>query len=87
MHRFSFKNLYLYGISAIALIMAIVGVMHLASHIVNLLIPYNYPSTDLQSQVSMKITDKRGIVISIVQIIVAAPIYLYHWRQARRSED
>lgn len=54
---------------------------------VNLLIPYNYPSTDLQSQVSMKITDKRGIVISIVQIIVAVPIYLYHWRQARRSED
>lgn len=87
--RFSFKQLYLYGISAVGLIIGIIGVLQLGQHIVNLLLPDVPPPASPGSPgvpVS-NLYDKRGIINSIVQILVAVPVYLYHWRQARRSES
>ena len=87
MNRFSFKNLYLYGICAITLIMAIIGVLQLGNHIVNLLIPYHYSATPSSPpDATFGVEDQRGIVYSLIQIAVAVPIYMYHWKLARRTE-
>lgn len=86
-NRFSFRNLYLYGICTITLLMALYGLIQLVQHIVNLVIPESLPANMPDSPVNQSAFDKRGIVNNIAQIVITVPVYLYHWRQARRFEQ
>ncbi|GGJ07753.1 hypothetical protein GCM10010885_16050 [Alicyclobacillus cellulosilyticus] len=80
MNRFSFKHLYLYVICAVTLLIGIFSVFGLTQHIVNLAFP------DASQPPTGNLYEQRGIVQNLVQIAVVTPIYLYHWKWARRSD-
>lgn len=81
MTRFSFKQLYLYGICTVALLIGVFGAIQLTQHIVNIALP------DSSSVPPSNLYDRRGIITSVVQILIALPLYLYHWRLARSTES
>lgn len=91
MKRFSIKSLYLYGISAVTLIIAIIGVVGLLNSVIALLMPPIFPAKSPDNSVSPLSDYTRSEVLDItrnlIQVIVAVPIYIYHWRQARILDE
>jgi hypothetical protein len=49
--------------------------------------PENAPSADLleQQERSNQIRGIKSIFTSLTTIVVAAPLYLYHWRQTKKA--
>lgn len=99
--RWSLRNIYLYVVCLITLIMVIVGVINLVRSSVEIFYPDPYTSgpyfapDEKNPELNEKqIAEERrraeesgrrnailGIVSSLATVLVAGPVYLYHWRK------
>ncbi len=100
--RFTPRNIYLYLVCLIALVIAIFAAVSLVRSTVELLYPdpgyYGYISdpnkpidaAEQQRQVDAAISSQRrqavlSIVGSATTLLVAAPVYVFHWRRIVRE--
>jgi len=96
--RIDWRSLYLYAVCLITLLVVLFSIVSLINAIVNAVFPdpayvdlyskpENTPSADLldQQERSNQIRAIKSIFTSFTTIAVAAPLYLYHWRQTKKS--
>ena len=96
--RIDWRSLYLYAVCLITLLVVLFSIVSLINAIVNAVFPdpayvdlyskpENSPSADLldQQERSNQIRAIKSIFTSFTTIAVAAPLYLYHWRQTKKS--
>ena len=96
------RSLYLYAISLITLLICIFTVISLINRGLDLIVPdpgYVDPyATQNGSKVDPEVVRQanidqnrrsaiRGITSSIVSLIVTVPVYLYHWRMVRKTNN
>ena len=105
--RWSLRNIYLYLVCLITLIMVIVAAVGLIRNVVELVYPdpgyYDEPrvvdgeppETDpeiLERDRERRLaTERRWTILSLVgntaMLLVAGPVYLYHWRKIEAEPD
>lgn len=93
------RSLYLYAISLITLLICIFTVINLINRGLDLVLPDSGYVDPYASQNGSKIDPEvlrqanidqsrrsaiRGITSSLVSLLVTVPVYLYHWRMARK---
>jgi len=96
--RIDWRSLYLYAVCLITLLVVLFSIVSLINAIMNAVFPdpayidvytkpENSPSADLleQQERSNQIQAIKRIFTSFTTIAVAAPLYLYHWRQTKKS--
>ena len=96
--RIDWRSLYLYAVCLITLLVVLFSTVALINAIMNAVFPdpayvdlyskpENSPSADLldQQERSNQIRAIKSIFTSFTTIAVAAPLYLYHWRQTKKS--
>lgn len=96
--RIDWRSLYLYAVCLITLLVVLFSIVSLINAIMNAVFPdpayvdvyskpENSPSADLldQQERSNQIRGIKSIFTSFTTIAVAAPLYLYHWRQTKKS--
>jgi uncharacterized protein involved in cysteine biosynthesis len=96
--RIDWRSLYLYAVCLITLLVVLFSVVSLINAIMNAVFPdpayidvyskpENSPSADLldQQERNNQIRAIKSIFTSLTTIVVAAPLYLYHWRQTKKS--
>ena len=96
--RIDWRSLYLYAVCLITLLVVLFSVVSLINAIMNAVFPdpayvdiyskpENSPSADLldQQERSNQIRGIKSIFTSLTTIVVAAPLYLYHWRQTKKA--
>jgi hypothetical protein len=92
------RSLYLYAVCLITLLVVLFSTVALISAIMNAVFPdpayidvyskpENAPSADLlaQQEENNQIRAIKSIFTSFTTIAIAAPLYLYHWRQTKKS--
>ena len=92
------RSLYLYAVCLITLLVVLFSTVALINAIMNAVFPdpayidiyskpENAPSADLlaQQEENNQIQAIKNIFTSFTTIAIAAPLYLYHWRQAKKS--
>ena len=92
------RSLYLYAVCLITLLVVLFSTVALINAIMNAVFPdpayvdvyanpENAPSADLlaQQEENNQIRAIKNIFSSFTTIAIAAPLYLYHWRQTKRS--
>ncbi len=105
--RWSLRNIYLYVVCLITLIMVIVGAATAVRAVVDLVYPdpgyymerpldedgkpmYSDEEWERQQQVQ-KDSTLRYAVLSLVgslsYVVIAGPVYLYHWRKIESEKD
>lgn len=96
--RVDWRSLYLYAVCLITLLVVLFSTVSLINGIMNAVFPdpasvdiyskpENSPSADLldQQERNNQIQAVKGIFTSFITIAVAAPLYLYHWRQTKKA--
>jgi hypothetical protein len=96
--RVDWRSLYLYAVCLITLLVVLFSVVSLINAIMNAVFPdpayidiyskpENSPSADLldQQERNNQIQAVKRIFTSFITIAVAAPLYLYHWRQTKKA--
>ena len=96
--RVDWRSLYLYAVCLITLLVVLFSIVFLINAIMNAVFPdpayidiysrpENSPSADLldQQKRNNQIRGIKSIFTSFTTIAVAAPLYLYHWRQTKKS--
>ena len=96
--RIDWRSLYLYAVCLITLLVVLFSTVALINAIMNAVFPdpayvdlyskpENSPSADLldQQERNNQIRAIKSIFTSFTTIAVAAPLYLYHWRQTKKS--
>ena len=98
-HRgIDWRTLYLYAVCLITLMVVLFSTVALINAIMNSVFPdpayidvyakpENVPSADLlaQQKENNQIQAIKNIFSSFTTIAIAAPLYLYHWRQTKKS--
>jgi hypothetical protein len=92
------RSLYLYAVCLITLLVVLFSTVALINAIMNAVFPdpafvdvyakpENAPSADLlaQQEQNNQIRAIKNIFSSFTTIAIAAPLYLYHWRQTKKS--
>ena len=92
------RSLYLYAVCLITLLVVLFSTVALINAIMNAVFPdpayidvyskpENAPSADLlaQQEENNQIRAIKSIFTSFTTIVIAAPLYLYHWRQTKKS--
>ena len=92
------RSLYLYAVCLITLLVVLFSTVSLINSIMNAVFPdpayidvyakpENAPSAALlaQQEESNQIRALKSIFTSFTTIAIAAPLYLYHWRQTKKS--
>ena len=96
--RIDWRSLYLYAVCLITLLVVLFSTVSLINAIMNAVFPdpayidiyskpENSPSADLldQQERNNQIQAVKRIFTSFITIVVAAPLYLYHWRQTKKA--
>jgi hypothetical protein len=96
--RIDWRSLYLYAVCLITLLVVLFSIVSLINAIMNAVFPdpayvdiyskpETQPSADLldQQERSNQIRGIKSIFTSLTTIVVAAPLYLYHWRQTKKA--
>jgi hypothetical protein len=96
--RIDWRSLYLYAVCLITLLVVLFSVVSLINAIMNAVFPdpayidvyskpENSPSADLldQQERNNQIRAIKSIFTSLTTIVVATPLYLYHWRQTKKA--
>jgi len=96
--RIDWRSLYLYAVCLITLLVVLFSIVSLINAIMNAVFPdpayvdvyskpENSPSADLldQQERNNQIQAVKRIFTSFITIVVAAPLYLYHWRQTKKA--
>ena len=96
--RIDWRSLYLYAVCLITLLVVLFSIVSLINAIMNAVFPdpayvdlyskpENSPSADLldQQERNNQIRAIKSIFTSFTTIAVAAPLYLYHWRQTKKA--
>ena len=91
------RSLYLYAVCLITLLVVLFSTVALINAIMNAVFPdpayidiyskpENAPSADLlaQQEENNQIRAIKSIFTSFTTIAIAAPLYLYHWRQTKK---
>ena len=92
------RSLYLYAVCLITLLVVLFSIVSLINAIMNAVFPdpayidlYSKPETQPsaalldQQERSNQIRAIKSIFTSFITIAVAAPLYLYHWRQTKKA--
>ena len=92
------RSLYLYAVCLITLLVVLFSTVALINAIMNAVFPdpayidiyskpENAPAADLlaQQEENNQIRATKSIFTSFTTIAIAAPLYLYHWRQPKKS--
>ena len=92
------RSLYLYAVCLITLLVVLFSTVALINAIMNAVFPdpayidvyakpENAPSADLlaQQEENNQVRAIKSIFTSFTTIAIAAPLYLYHWRQTKKS--
>ena len=92
------RSLYLYAVCLITLLVVLFSTVALINAIMNAVFPdpayidvyskpENAPSADFlaQHEENNQIRAIKSIFTSFTTIAIAAPLYLYHWRQTKKS--
>jgi len=92
------RSLYLYAVCLITLLVVLFSTVALINAIMNAVFPdpayidvyskpENAPTADLlaQQEENNQIRAIKSIFTSFTTIAIAAPLYLYHWRQTKKS--
>ena len=92
------RSLYLYAVCLITLLVVLFSTVALINAIMNAVFPdpayidiyskpENAPAADLlaQQEENNQIRAIKSIFTSFTTIAIAAPLYLYHWRQTKKS--
>jgi hypothetical protein len=92
------RSLYLYAVCLITLMVVLFSTVALINAIMNAVFPdpayidiyskpENAPSPELlaQQEENNQIQAIKNIFTSFTTIAIAAPLYLYHWRQTKKS--
>jgi hypothetical protein len=92
------RSLYLYAVCLITLLVVLFSTVALINAIMNAVFPdpayidiyskpENAPAADLlaQQEENNQIRAIKNIFTSFTTIAIATPLYLYHWRQAKKS--
>ena len=92
------RSLYLYAVCLITLLVVLFSTVALINAIMNAVFPdpayidvyskpENAPAADLlaQQEENNQIRAIKSIFTSFTTIAIAAPLYLYHWRQTKNS--
>jgi len=98
--RVDWRSLYLYAVCLITLLVVLFSSVALINAIMNAVFPdpgyvdiyakpENAPSAALlaQQEENNQIQALKRIFTSFTTIAIAAPLYLYHWRTARKLEN
>jgi len=98
--RVDWRSLYLYAVCLITLLVVLFSTVALINAIMNAVFPdpgyvdiyakpENAPSAALlaQQEENNQIQALKRIFTSFTTIAIAAPLYLYHWRTARKLEN
>ena len=96
--RIDWRSLYLYAVCLITLLVVLFSVVSLINAIMNAVFPdpayidlYSKPETQPsaalldQQERNNQIQAVKRIFTSFITIVVAAPLYLYHWRQTKKA--
>jgi len=96
--RVDWRSLYLYAVCLITLLVTLFATVSLINSIMNAVIPdpayidvytkpENAPSAELlaQQEEGNQIRALKSIFTSFTTIAIATPLYLYHWRTARKN--
>ena len=96
--RIDWRSLYLYAVCLITLLISLFALASVIHSIVGLVYPdpiYVDPvavvtkaGTIDPSKIQLKINKHnsvRGIIDGITTIVIAGPLYLYHWKMVRKS--
>lgn len=96
--RIDWRSLYLYAVCLITLLVVLFSIVSLINAIMNAVFPdpayvdiyskpENSPSADLldQQERNNQLRAIKSIFTSFTTIAVAAPLYLYHWRQTKKA--
>jgi len=100
MNRFLLRQIYFYVVSLVTLFIVLWAIIGLGQHIVNLALPEpvvqpiptpapggtTQPLGTTLPDNYFRVQELRGIINSSITIVVAFPIYLYHWRLARKTD-
>jgi hypothetical protein len=92
------RSLYLYAVCLITLLVVLFSTVALINAIMNAVFPdpayidiyskpENAPAADLlaQQEENNQIRAIKSIFTSFTTIAIASPLYLYHWRQTKKS--
>jgi hypothetical protein len=95
--RIDWRSLYLYAVCLITLLVILFSTVALINAIMNSIFPdpvyidvyakpENAPSAELlaQQERNNQIQAIKSIFTSFITIAVAAPLYIYHWRQTKK---
>ena len=98
--RVDWRSLYLYAVCLITLLVTLFATVALINSIMNAVFPdpayidvytkpENAPSAELlaQQEEGNQIRALKSIFTSFTTIAIAAPLYLYHWRTARKINN
>lgn len=99
--RFTLRNLYLYVVCLITLVIVIFSAVSLVRGVVELAYPdpgyISYPDkesglteAEIEAQQQASTDSQRryavlGLVSSATALLIAGPLYLYHWRKIERE--
>ncbi len=96
--RVDWRSLYLYAVCLITLLVVLFSTVSLINAIMNAVFPdpayidlYSKPETQPsaalldQQERNNQIQAVKRIFTSFITIAVAAPLYLYHWRQTKKA--
>ncbi len=96
--RVDWRSLYLYAVCLITLLVVLFSIVSLINAIMNAVFPdpayidlYSKPETQPsaalldQQERNNQIQAVKRIFTSFITIAVAAPLYLYHWRQTKKA--
>ena len=100
--RFTLRNVYLYLVCLITLVVSLFAAVQLVRHAVGLAYPdsgfygyYGYEATDGEineaererqeelARDSERRNEILGLVSSATTLLIAGPVYLYHWRRVQ----
>jgi hypothetical protein len=92
------RSLYLYAVCLITLLIILFSTISILNGAINLAFPdpayidpytnkENLPNPALlaQQQENEQLRTLKRILTSVITIAITAPIYLYHWRQAKKN--
>lgn len=92
------RSLYLYAVCLITLLIILFSTISIINGVVNLAFPEpayidpyaskeNLPNPALlaQQEENEQLRALKRIVTSLITIMITTPIYLYHWRSAKKS--
>ena len=98
--RVDWRSLYLYAVCLITLLVTLFATVSLINAIMNAVFPdpayidvyskpENMPSAELlaQQDENNQIRALKSIFTSFTTIAIAGPLYLYHWRTARKISN